>query len=67
MLRFFLELLGLLAAGSLGFLIVPGIVPKVGAMTVFAGLYFYFVMMRHFGDSEVIIEEVFEGRIRSLR
>jgi hypothetical protein len=54
-LRFLLEILGLIAVATIGFLLVPGVVPKVSVMGLFSMVYFYFVLLRHFGDSELVI------------
>lgn len=60
--RFLVKLAGLAIATALPILWAPGIVPKLAAACIAAGLYLRFVVLRSFGDSQILIDEVTDGR-----
>lgn len=66
MVRFFIKLLGMALVTGAALVVMPGAIPKFAAAGVLCGLYFRFVMLRTFGDSEILIEEVINGRKKSL-
>lgn len=63
---FLAKLVGLSIAVGLPILCMPGIVPKFAAACISAGLYLRFVILRNFGDSGILIEEVVNGKKKRI-
>lgn len=63
---FLAKLAGFAVVTGLPILWMPGIVPKFAAACITSGLYLRFVILRNFGESEILIEEIVNGRKRRI-